>query len=744
MNRGDASYPAPSDDSPVGKARRLYREALDAQRDQRLQIQEDTRFSDPSKPDQWEERVRIAREQDPGGVRPCLVFDQCGQYVANVAGQIEKQPPSLHAIPVSGGADKQAAEQIDGRFRHIEYASRAEQHYQTDLTNAARLGVGYLIVRPAYVNRALNWQEPRISTEPDVLKVVLDPWSKEKDGSDANYAFVLDTLSRAEFDRRWPGKDACDFGTPEIGRGNEIRDSVTIAEHWYIEDTTRNMIVHVGADGEQAALPEDDYWGALKTGAVPPQQQPPRAYKDKTRTVKWCLMSGADVLEESVYLSDFIGVVPTYGYLGWKDGRMTYCGIPRRARNAQQAYNYHRSEEQAYIGTAPRSPWMASKRAISGFENIWDLASTQARAYLPYNDRDEDGEIAMPQRMNAASNLVNHQAGAEQALRDIQASIGMYQANLGAPSNETSGVAIEGRKQQGEASTAHFPSHMAASLAQVGKIVMQMDARLADTRRKQALIGVDGTPGSVTVDPDQAEAFKRGPDGVTINPKVGDYGVRVVVGASYSTQRTQTNAAFSEIMRGNPEMTPVVAPFWAQTLDFPGSDKLAQAFAAMAPPPVKAILQPEGQDKQPDPAELMQKIAQMGQALQQAAGIAQETQQELDEIHGELAKAQMALADKTDSIDNDRYKAETDRLKVTGANVEQVTALVQQLVNDMLMSPTPLPGDHVPGMQLPTAPQMPEPQPQQPQQAIAPEAPISGSQPQPLTQDAQPVTEPQA
>jgi hypothetical protein len=42
------------------------------------------------------------------------------QYVSNVSGQVEQQPPSLHAIPVSDGADKKAAEQIDGRFRHIE------------------------------------------------------------------------------------------------------------------------------------------------------------------------------------------------------------------------------------------------------------------------------------------------------------------------------------------------------------------------------------------------------------------------------------------------------------------------------------------------------------------------------------------------------------------------------------------------------------------------------------------------
>ena len=81
------------------EAQRLYQDALDASREQRQQIDEDLRFSDPSDPQQWDEEVKRQREQDPGGKRPCLVLDQTGQYGANVAGQIEQQPPSLHAIP---------------------------------------------------------------------------------------------------------------------------------------------------------------------------------------------------------------------------------------------------------------------------------------------------------------------------------------------------------------------------------------------------------------------------------------------------------------------------------------------------------------------------------------------------------------------------------------------------------------------------------------------------------------------
>jgi len=683
----------------LDEAQRLYNESMDAMASQRKQVAEDLEFTDPSNPNQWEEDVRLQRENDPGGRRPCLVHDQCGQYIANVAGQIEKQPPSLHAIPVSGGADKQAAEQIDGRFRHIEHASKAQNHYARALTSAARTGVGYLVVRPEYVDRALGWQEPRISSEPDPLKVLYDPWSTETDGSDGTFGFILTAMSVPSFERRWPKHDVKDFGDTGQMTRSEDRKSILTAEQFFQETKLRNMIVYKDAQGNETAGGEDDYWSACQAAGM--KLPFIRNYSNKYQCIKWRRMSGADILEESIYPADHIGIVPVYGYVGFADGRMRYCGIGRRARAPQQAYNYHVSEQLAYIGTAPKNPWFVSKRAAAGVEPLLDRMSTQARAWMPYNDLDEQGPIAPPQRVNPVVNLTNHEMGAAQALRDIQASIGMYQANLGAQSNETSGVAIESRKQQGEASTAHFPAHMAASLGHVGNIVMQMDARLADARRTQPIIGVDQSPGSVTVDPEQKTAFERTPDGVTINPNVGKYAVRVVVGASYSTQRTQTNAAFAEIMRGNKELAQVVAPFWAQTLDFPGSDKFAQAMAAMAPPPVKAILQPEGQKDAPDPAAMAQQMQQMQQALQEAIQHAKEAQDDADQAIAEAAEAKRLSQVKERELDINAYQAETDRLKVTGANEEQIQAITRDLINQMLMQPDPLPGETAGDVQPP-------------------------------------------
>jgi hypothetical protein len=676
----------------VSEAQALYQEALEALRDQRRQIKEDLAFSDPSNPQQWEDEEQNRRLRDPGGARPCLVFDQLGQYVANVAGQFEQRPPGMHSVPVDGGGDRRVSEQLDGWFRHIEHQSRAVQHYARAGTSQARTGVGYLLLRPEYTDRALGYQEPRISSEGDPLRIVFDPWSQELDGSDATFAYHSTPVSLREFKRRWPKADPVGFGEDEQVRDD--RESVNVVEAWEMKDVVSNKIVFLDMAGDQVCLPEEQFWQAQQAGQV---QQYLEAYKEKRRAVYWRRMNGAEVLDtvqgpdgkEAEFPASHIGIVPMYGYVGFSDGRMTYCGIPRRARQAQQAYNFHKSEERAYILLAPKSPWIGPAAAFAPYKNLWDKANIEQRAYLPFEHLDESGNpIPAPQRMPVSVNLQNHIQGSQEALRDIQASLGMYQANLGAPSNETSGVAIESRKQQGEASTSHFQSHAAAAIAHVGRMILQMVPRLVDTRRQLRTLGIDGLPGSVMVDPQAQGAVQETSQGLTINPNIGKYDVRVVVGSAFNTQRTKAAEALNEIMARNPAMATIIAPFWAQMQDFPNSDKLAQALAVVTPEPVRQILQPND-DGAPKTSELMAQIDQLKQALQEATQIAHQATQEAEEMRAEVESQDEAAEAKIAELSIKKYEAETKRLQVTGANEAQIQAIVQQMVQQMLTAPQP-------------------------------------------------------
>lgn len=661
----------------VKEAQELFTEALDASSDQRRQIEEDLAFSDPSDPQQWDETIKASRENDAGGKRPCLTFDQIGQYISNVSGQIQQRPPAMHAIPVDSGADVKAAEHLDGFMRHIEYASRAQQHYSRALLSSARTGVGYLVVRPEYTERALNRQEPRIGSVADPLSAVFDPWSTEIDGSDATFGFLLTDLSPREFDRRYSGREKRSFGDRE-GRKREDREAVTIAEQWRSESSLVRMVQCVDLsqiEPEEFAISADEFIARAQADPASGLRIV-REYKEKRTVVRWSLMSGADVLEEeTTYPAEYIGIVPVYGYVAYADGRLSYCGLARRARVPQQEYNFHRSELHALMAQAPKAPWIGPAAAFEGFEALWDRAAVESRAYLPTNHTDGSGNpIPQPQRMQMSINLQNHIAGAADAVRDIQAALGMYQANLGAPSNETSGIAIEQRKEQGESSNAHFPMNLQASVAHVGRIIVSMLPKLLDKRRQVRIIGIDDTPGSVTIDPQQQQAMQETDGEISINPNIGKYDVRVVVGASFTTQRAQAQAALNEVMARNPEMAPAVAPIWAKTLDIPYADKLAQALLAVAPPEIKAVMQT--QQKGPTVPELLAQLQEVQQAKDEAVQLARQAEQE-------LAEKEAQLADKTAENAVREYEAETNRLKVTGANEEQIRAIVADLMLQM-------------------------------------------------------------
>lgn len=690
----------------VKEAQRLYQEGIDAMSDQRRQVEEDLRFTDPSDPQQWDDAIKRKRETDPGGARPCLVFDQTGQYIANVAGQIEQRPPSMHALPATGG-DKRVAEKLDGIFRHIEYSSRAQQHYARAETSAARVGVGYLVLRPEYVDRAMGYQEPRIGSEGDPMRVVLDPWSVELDGSDATFGTILTPYSHREWDRKFGKKEKVSFGAVDQGCVKDERESVFAGETWWVEKKTQNIIVCLDPrTGEETALTEEAYWeNARRDGAPWPFI---RNYSDQTRIVKWALMSGADELQPTVeYPASSIGIVPVYGYVGWSDGRMKYCGIGRRAMQSQRSYNYHMSELHAYMGLAPKSPWMVPIESMvdATVQAMWDRANVDSRAWMPYRSADDSGKpIPPPTRTQISIDLHNHQQGALQAKEDIQASIGMYQASLGAPSNETSGVAIDSRKQQGEASTAIFPSHLSAAITGVAKMCVDMVPRLIDTKRQVRILGIDKTASMVVIDPKQADAVQETDKGLSINPAVGKYDAYCVVGASFATQRTQAQAAYTEMMSASHDLMPAIAPLWAQSLDVPHADKLAQVLTAMAPPAVQAILNPDAA-KQPSTAELTAKVQELESALKEAIDLAHQAQQDADE-------AQSKCEDAEDKNAIAAYDAETKRLAAMkdAISPEQIQALVVQTIERMLSSPSPMPGEEQEHPEQPESQEMPEPE----------------------------------
>lgn len=638
-----------TDTEIIAEAKRRFAEADEATADNRKLMREDLDFSDPTNPQQWPDAVRREREGSVDGARPCLTFDRTNQFVYQVVNDARQNKPSIKLIPQDSGSDPRMAEVLQGLIRQIEYASKASVAYDTALELAARIGLGYIRIFPEAEDEETNQQCIRIKRVVNTFSVRMDPDYTEPDGSDARWAMRYEDMPRAEFKRRYPKAEIADF---DVDGEWVTKDTVRVAEYFRRQD--KGLCEH------------------FKLTAVA-------------------------VLERSEFPSQYVGLVPVIGAETWKDGKRHLAGLIRRAKDPQRSYNYERSSFVERVALAPKAPFIAAVEAIEGHEQEWGKANRANKAYLPFNARDDNDEpLPVPQRTAPAPMEAGWQGAAQQSLSDMQAAFGLFEANLGAPSNETSGKAILARQREGDTATFHYLDNLSLSIAQVGRIIVEMIPRLYDAQRVIRVLGEDESSQFVEVSPLQEVAYaeQAGPDGkprITINPSVGKYDVAVTTGPGYTTRRQESAAAIGELVNGNPQILSILGDEWVRMMDWPGADKLAQRFQALLPPELKTDgddprLAKMGAAMEQMQAQAQQVVQQLQGQMAEMAAQAQQLQQQVSGLQAETALKKIELGIKNRETEIKAFDAETKRIQVTQttANPEQVAQAAAEMVMQSL------------------------------------------------------------
>lgn len=666
-----------TDDKLHQRAKKRIDDAVERLSPQRMRMQDDLEFSNPADPQQWDRLAKAARQN-----RPCLVFDQTNQYIAQVVNDARQNKPGIKPLPVDNKADYKVAEALEGIIRHIEYVSRAGIAYDTAAEYAARIGLGGFRLINKIVRPETNEQDIVIQRIADPLAMILDPDSTEPDGSDLRWAALEYDMPKDDFEAAYPGKLPESFDTNYGSSSPWFTDkTVRLCDYYEIQETKKPRVVVTLPDGEQH-LDQEEYDAITEsTGIAAPIT---RKYDQVVRKVIALKMSGCDILEQSEFPCQYIPVFPVVGYELFIKGQRYLCGMVRRMRDAQQAYNYERTAYIEAVALQPSAPYMAAAEAIAGYEAIWRDANTSRKSYLPYNHVDDAGNaLPMPQRQEPPVLPSAFVQGGQMALGDIQASIGMYRANLGAPSNETSGKAITARQREGDTANFHYQDNLNRSIEQLGRAIVDMIPRIYDSKRIARILGLNGDHKFVVVDPDQQEAYVKTEDGtISINPGIGCYDVRIVSGPSYTTLRQEASEGLSMILQANPQLTPVIGPMWARMQDWPEADKVARALTVMAPPQVQSILE-GGEDEQVN---------------QQLQALAAESKQHIDALMQQLQAASDEIKQAKDEAEDAKesqqvewYKAETERMKALQpaaaiVDPQMVAAIVQQTMQQMLMT----------------------------------------------------------
>lgn len=560
-------------DDFLHEVREKFDRAAEWENDNRLRALDDVKFARLN--EHWPWRVKKQREDDG---RPCLVIPKLPSFIRQVVNSARRNKPGINVVPADSSGDVKTAEIMSGLIRNIEVTSDAEVAYDTAVEWAVSAGWGYFRINIDYSDDDSFDKDICIERIDDPFTVYGDPDSRSADSADWNCCWVVSMLSLDAFQAKYKGKEAVDWdglgytGLPAPWRDG---DSVMVCEYWHREDVERTIYMLGNGEvvGEDVFQQNIDILAPLN---VVGERQV------KSKKVTQYIMTGAEVLETVEWPGKYIPIVPVYGDEITIEGKRYFKSLIHDAKDAQRELNYWRSMAAETVALAPKAPFIGPVGAFNTDIQKWATANDAAHAFIEY-----DGPI-QPQRQGYAGPPAAEMQQAMSATADMKEITGIYDPSLGAPSNETSGVAIARRQGQSDVSNFHFIDNLSRAIRHAGRIILDLIPRVYSTTRIVRVLGEDMKPQNVQVAPQEQqqelamEAQQMGRDLLPMfDLAAGKYDLVVKSGPSYGTQREYVRDEIVEIMRSFPPSAPVLGPMYLRNSDWPGAEEAAEKLEAM-------------------------------------------------------------------------------------------------------------------------------------------------------------------
>ena len=287
-------------------------------------------------------------------------------------------------------------------------------------------------------------------------------------------------------------------------------------------------------------------------------------------------------------------------------------GLIRYARDPQSMLNYWVSAQTEAIALAPKAPWLMAEGQDEGYEHLWENANRDNQSRLVYKPTSLNGtNLPAPHRLTAeppVQAMMNATNMAGQFLKDTT---GIYDASLGAHSNETSGRAILARQKEGDVSTFHFIDNFSRSIKHMGRQIVDLIPKIYDAPRVLRIVGENGDTKMVAVNqqPNGAQVDKL------FDLTTGKYDVVLESGPSYSTKREQTQQFMSDMINSYPALLEKAGDIILKNFDVAGSREISERLKMFMPPQIQAMFKEGAPAIPPQIQAQMQHMTQMMDAL---------------------------------------------------------------------------------------------------------------------------------
>lgn len=643
----------------------IFEDNVERESENRTNAEQDIRFAKLS--EQWPEQAK--RERDMEG-RPCLTLNKMPTFIRQVVNDSRQNSPQIKVKPVDDESDPDTAEVMAGLIRNIEYTSQADVAYDTALDSATTCGMGFWRIATEYCDEESFSQDIYIHRITNPLSVVFDSRSESIDGSDWRHAALVDHIARDEAQRRYnASKDIKSFA----GEDGQIYsrdyddddDLIKIVEFWHVDEEFEKLLML--SDG--SVLTEEEYLKPHPEIGIPLKDvfatmgvTVSRERKSIKRRVRQYIC-GSEIIETNDWAGKWIPIIPVFGEEVFRDGKRYLKSLIRDAKDAQRNFNYWRSGATEAVALGPKTPFIGPAGAFDSNNSKWATANLKNHPYIEY-----DGGIP-PQRQPFVGVPAGMLQEAMNASDDMKAIIGIYDASLGARSNETSGKAIMARQREGDVSTFHFIDNLSKSIAHTGRILVNLIPKIYDTERVIRVIGADGESKNI---PLKQQTEHKGIARI-FDLGIGKYDVAVDTGPSFTTQREEAANQMIELIRSYPNAAPIIGDLLAKNLGWPDSEEISRRLKAMLPPQIQQLGSEEGL-----PPEVMQKNQQMQQQLQQMQQAMQQGMAEFQKLQAEHEAMKIDKSMEARKLDIEAFAKETDRIKIQAEIGDMVANRIAQ------------------------------------------------------------------
>ena len=507
-------------------AREHWVVAEEAESQWRERALDDMRFAHG---EQWHPLLMAARKD-----RQCLVIDRSGTPLRQIVNEGRQNRLGITVSPAGNGATMETAKTIKGLIRNIEQQSAADIAYTTARTSAVNLGRGYVRILPVYTDDFSFDQELRIVPVRNVFSVYLDPRHQVPDGSDANWCFFVERVSRSDYEQEHGELPQESAAWAATGDSWLTSDEVQVAEYWWREWHPMELAL-------------------LYDGMVKPVSRLERAERSQIRErrtarvpqVWYAKINGYQVLHKSRWQGRYLPIAQFVGECWDIEGKIDYQGLTRRLKDPQRQYNYFESAKAELVALAPKAPFIAAFQQIEGFQNFWATANTVSHAYLPYQPVVVSGQVLPPpQRSSVEPPVAAMVQGAQLAADEIKAISGYYDPALGQQTPDQSGVAIGKRQQATNTASFHYTDNERWMIRHIGRILIDALPFYYSGERTERIVGDDGRAQQVTLNTPKPYTDPETGQEVLYDVTVGRYDVTVDARSQLRHEAPGSGAAF--------------------------------------------------------------------------------------------------------------------------------------------------------------------------------------------------------